>query len=147
MEEAVPDLAEKLGHHGFSWGLAGISTGVALSGMALAAALYLRRQQGPGRDFREPLRALRPVHTFLSRKYYIDALCEDAVVRRVFYRLFVGTVDWLDRNLVDGLVDTIGWIFRNIGWAIGRFQTGQIQTYGAAAVFGSLLIMLWLLLS
>jgi NADH-quinone oxidoreductase subunit L len=147
LEEAVPDLAEKLGHHGFSWGLAGISTGVALSGMALAAALYLRRQQGPGRDFRGPLRALRPVHTFLSRKYYIDALCEDAVVRRVFYRLFVGTVDWLDRNLVDGLVDTIGWTFRNIGWAIGRFQTGQIQTYGAAAVFGSLLIMLWLLLS
>jgi NADH-quinone oxidoreductase subunit L len=147
LEEAVPSLAHVLEPPVFSWWLAAVSTGVALSGMALAAALYLRRQQGSGREFREPLKALRPVHTLLSQKYYIDALYEDAVVRRAFYRLFVGAVDWIDRNLVDGVVDTIGWTFRNIGWAIGRVQTGQVQTYGAAVVFGSLLIMLWFLLS
>jgi NADH:ubiquinone oxidoreductase subunit 5 (subunit L)/multisubunit Na+/H+ antiporter MnhA subunit len=146
LEEAVPGIAEILGHHGFSWGLAGVSTGVALSGMALAAALYVRRRQGSGREFREPLKALKPVHTLLSQKYYIDALYENVVVRRAFYRLFVGAADWLDRNVIDGVVDTIGWMFRNIGWAIGRLQTGQVQTYGAAVVFGSLLIMVWFLL-
>ncbi len=147
LEEAGPGLAEALEHHGFSWGLAGVSTAVALSGMALAAALYVRHREGAGQRFREPLRAVKPVHTLLSQKYYIDALYEGVVVRRVFYRLFVGAVDWLDRNLVDGVVDTIGWAFRNIGWAVGRLQTGQVQTYGAAVVFGSLLIMLWFLLS
>ncbi len=146
LEEAVPGIAEILGHHGFSWGLAGVSTGVALSGMALAAALYVRRRQGSGQEFREPLKALKPVHTLLSQKYYIDALYENVVVRRAFYRLFVGAADWLDRNVIDGVVDTIGWMFRNIGWAIGRLQTGQVQTYGAAVVFGSLLIMVWFLL-
>jgi NADH-quinone oxidoreductase subunit L len=146
LEEAVPSLAHALEPPEFIWGLAAVSTGVALLGMALAAALYLRRQRRTGQEFREPLKALGPIHTLLSQKYYIDALYEDVAVRWVFHRLFVGTVDWLDRNLVDGVVDTIGWTFRNIGWAIGRVQTGQVQTYGAAVVFGSLLIMLWFLL-
>jgi NADH-quinone oxidoreductase subunit L len=147
LEEVVPSLADALEPPAFSWWLAAVSTGVALSGMALAGALYIHRPEGAGQKPREPLEAVKPVHTLLSHKYYIDALYEDAVVRRAFYRLFVGAADWLDRNLVDGVVDTIGWAFRNIGWAIGRLQTGQVQTYGAAVVFGSLLIMLWFLLS
>jgi len=56
-------------------------------------------------------------------------------------------VDWLDRNIVDGLVDTLGWIFRNLGPIIGRLQTGQVQSYGGVIVFGSLLIILGFLLS
>ena len=56
-------------------------------------------------------------------------------------------MEWLDRNIVDGLVDTLGWIFRNLGSMIGRLQTGQVQSYGGVIVFGSLLIILGFLLS
>ena len=112
--------------------------------MLAAARLYVRRQDGRRR---EPLEAAGRVHTLLSQKYYVDALYEDAVVRRAFYRTFAGAVDWLDRNVVDGLVDTIGWIFRNLGPVIGRFQTGQVQAYGVAIAFGALLIILVFLLS
>ena len=87
------------------------------------------------------------MHTLLSQKYYVDALYEDALVRRAFYRNFAGAVDWLDRNVVDGLVDTVGWIFRNLGPVIGRLQTGQVQAYGAVIAFGTLLIILGFLLS
>ena len=89
-----------------------------------------------------------PVHRLLSEKYYMDALYEGAVVRRFFYRGFAGTLDWLDRNLVDGVVDLFGWLFRNFGpLVLSRIQTGQVQTYGAVVVLGGLAILLGFLLT
>ena len=144
LEDAVPVLTGDLEIHDFSRWMAAVSTVAAVAGLAIAGILYLRRREG---DEREPLEAAKPVHTLLSEKYYVDALYEDAVVRRAFYRRFAGTVDWIDRNLVDGTVDSLGWIFRNIGSALGRLQTGEVQAYGAAILFGSLVIILVFLVS
>ena len=144
LENTVPVLTGDLEIHDFSRWMAAVSTVAAVAGLGLAGILYMRRREG---DEREPLEAAKPVHTVLSEKYYVDALYEDAVVRRGFYRIFAGSVDWIDRNLVDGTVDTLGWIFRNIGTAIARFQSGQVQAYGAAILFGVLVIILVFLLS
>ena len=83
----------------------------------------------------------------LSQKYYVDALYEGIIVRRSFYRVFAGLTNWLDRRIVDGFVDLVGWLFRNIGSAIGRLQTGQAQTYATVVALGSLLIVLGFLLA
>ena len=131
----------------FSRWMATVSSGVAVAGLALGASLYWRRRAGQGERQRDPLEAARPIHSLLSQKYYVDALYEVAVVRWAFYRIVAGSLDWLDRNLVDGTVDAVGWIFRNIGSAIGRLQTGQVQAYGTVIALGSLLILLVLLLS
>ncbi len=69
------------------------------------------------------------------------------MVRQVFYRRLALALDWLDRNIVDGAVDTLGWIFRNTGPVINRLQTGEVQAYGVALALGSLLIILGFLLS
>ena len=127
----------------FSWPMAGISTAAALFGALAGLAVYgLRRD-----PHREPLRILGPVHTLLTQKYYVDALYEGLVVRRSFYRVFAGITNWLDRRLVDGIVDLVGWFFRNIGSAVARLQTGQVQAYGTAVALGSLLIILGFLLA
>ena len=134
-----------VGHHDtleFNRGMALVSTLAALSGIGLAALVYLKRR-GQGAD---PLERIKPVHTLLTQKYYMDVLYEDMVVRRGFYRVFAGTLDWLEKNLVDGTVDLIGWFFRNIGTAIGKFQTGHVQTYATVIAFGVLAIILALLL-
>ena len=39
------------------------------------------------------------------------------------------------------------WFFRNIGTAVARLQTGQVQAYGTAIAMGSLLIILGFLLA
>ncbi len=127
----------------FSRWIATFSTIAAVAGAGAALALYSRRRAQTS----DPLKAAGPVHTLLSEKYYVDALYENVVVRRGFYRLFAGTVDWIERNLVDGAVGLIGWIFRNIGTALGRFQTGQVQAYGAVIAFGTLIIILAFLLA
>ena len=127
----------------FSWAMAGISTAAAVGGAVAGLAVYgLRRDQT-----REPLRILGPVHTLLSQKYYVDALYEDLIVRRSFYRVFAALTNWIDRRIVDGVVDLIGWLFRNIGSAVARLQTGQVQAYATAVALGSLLIILGFLLA
>ena len=127
----------------FSRWMAVVSTAAALSGVALALTVYIRRRDH-GSD---PLERAKPVYTLLSKKYYVDTLYEDLVVRKGFFRVIAGTLDWIDRNLVDGIVELIGWIFRNIGTAIGKFQTGQVQAYATGIAFGVLAIILALLLA
>ncbi len=127
----------------FSWMMAGISTAAAVAGALAGLAVYgLRRDQT-----REPLRILGPIHTLLSQEYYVDALYEGFIVRRSFYRVFAGFLNWVDRRFVDGIVDFVGWFFRNIGSAVARLQTGQVQAYGTAVALGSLLIILGFLLA
>ena len=127
----------------FSRWMAVVSTVAALSGIVLALAVYIRRR-GRGTD---PLERVKPLHNLLSQKYYLDTLYEDVAVRKGFFRVIAGTLDWIDRNMVDGIVDLIGWFFRNIGVAIGKFQTGQVQAYATGIAFGVLAIILALLLA
>ena len=127
----------------FDWQMAGISTAAAVAGALAGLAVY-----GPRRDpVREPLRILGPLYVLLSQKYYIDVLYENLIVRRSFYRVFAALANWLDRRLVDGVVDLVGWFFRNIGSAVARLQSGQVQAYGTAIALGSLLIILGFLLA
>ena len=127
----------------FSRWMATISTLAALSGIGLAALVYVRRRG----QVKDPLEKAGQVHTLISQKYYIDTLYEDVMVRKGFFRIFAGLFDWMDRNLVDGVVDLVGWFFRNIGTAIGKFQTGQVQAYATGVAFGVLAIILALLLA
>ena len=134
----------------FNWAIAGISTAAAVGGSLLGLAVYglpFKRFRTGGDRVREPLRYLGPVYTLLYQKYYIDALYEDIIVRRSFYRGFAGLANWLDRRIVDGFVDLVGWFFRNVGSAVGRLQTGQTQAYATAAALGTLLIILGFLLA
>ncbi|MEC9447415.1 MAG: NADH-quinone oxidoreductase subunit L, partial [Chloroflexota bacterium] len=85
----------------FSRWMATISTVAALSGIGLAAMVYVRRRG----QVKDPLEKAGQVHTLISQKYYIDTLYEDVMVRKGFFRIFAGLFDWMDRNLVDGVVD------------------------------------------
>ena len=118
------------------------STVIALAGIGLASVLYLRRSAAN----KDPLESIKPVHTLLSRKYFLDELYEDVIVRRSFHNGIARVVDWVDRVVVDGVVDAIGSISRNLGPNfISRFQTGEVQAYGIALTLGSLLILLGVL--
>jgi NADH-quinone oxidoreductase subunit L len=125
----------------FSVPMAIISNLVALAGIALASALYLRLRRREARELAEPLARAKPVYTLLFQRYYVDTLYEDIIVRRLFYRGFAAATDWIDRNLVDGLVDFIGGAFRNSGRVMALAQTGQVQFYGAMVVLGSIVIL------
>ena len=137
-------LSEFLGVKGasFSLGLAASSTLLAVAGFGLAYLMYVARRVSPERV----VQPVRPLYTLLFRKYYFDELYEGYVVSRVWYRGLCNVLEWADRNVVDTLVDGIGWHGRNWGRAVARLQTGQVQLYGVAISVGILVILVAFLL-
>jgi NADH-quinone oxidoreductase subunit L len=122
----------------FSLEVALASTAAALAGMGLAMLLYRSRSSQQTRD---PLERAGPVHRLLSHRYYVDALYEGVLVRRVFYRMVAAAMDWADRFLVDGLVNLAGWSVSSVGRGAALLQNGQVQWYGVVIAIGALLIL------
>ena len=129
------------GHHAppFSIPMAVISNVVAIAGIGLAVLTYARPRPFTAT---EPLRKGGPLHTLLAQRYYLDDLYEGVIVGRIFYRTVAAITDWIDRNIVDGLVGLIGWISRNIGSLLALVQNGQVQTYPLIAAAGGLVIII-----
>ena len=117
--------------------LAVISVAVAAVGIGVSSAIYLGRRLSLGRVGRP----LRLVHQVVSERYYIDHLYEGHIVSRGLYRVIGGTLDWVDRKIVDNIVEFLGWISRNIGRAVGLLQSGQVQGYAVAISFGVIVII------
>ena len=134
------------GHHAppFSILMAAISNVVALAGIGLAVLVYAWPRPFTGLD---PMLKAGPVHILLSQRYYLDHLYEGLIVGRIFYQIVVAVTDWIDRNVVDGMVGLVGWISRNIGGLIALAQNGQTQVYPlVAAAGGVVIIALYLIL-
>ncbi|MFH1484844.1 MAG: NADH-quinone oxidoreductase subunit L [Chloroflexota bacterium] len=140
-----------LEHHGsapeFDFGMAALSSVVALAGIALAYLMYSAKvisAESVGN-------ALKPLHTLISRKYFFDELYEDIIVRKVFVRFICGVIiNNFDKYFVDGIANGIGGSFvgggvgganRSMGQILGRLQSGQVQAYGLAIFIGILLIV------
>ena len=137
-EFLVPPLAEHGEMVPVSFPLASISVVVALAGIAVATSVYLLRW-----FYLEKVAPhVNGVNELLSQRYYMDHLYERHIVGRWFYRGLARITDWFDRAVVDELVDRLGWFWGNIGRAIGRLQTGQVQGYGVAITLGIMLILL-----
>ena len=77
----------------------------------------------------------------LTERYYIDRVFERGLVIRLFYRFIGGLLEWIDQQLIDAVVDVLGWISRSVGLVISRFQTGQAQAYGMTVVLGAFAIL------
>ena len=118
--------------------MAVISNVVAIAGIGLAVLTYAWPRPF---STSEPLSKGGPLHTLLAQRYYMDDLYEGVIVGRVFYRTVAAITDWIDRNIVDGIVGLLGWISRNIGSLLALAQNGQVQTYPLIAAAGGLVII------
>ena len=127
-------------HHApeFNVVIAVISNLVAVIGIALSVLIYAWPRRFSGED---PLIRGGLAHTVLTQRYYMDHLYEDVIVGRVFFRSVAAITDWVDRNVVDGVVGLTGWISRNIGSLIALAQNGQVQTYPLVAAAGGVVIV------
>ncbi|MSQ11836.1 MAG: NADH-quinone oxidoreductase subunit L [Dehalococcoidia bacterium] len=123
----------------FNIGIAVLSVGLGLAGAGAAWAFYGRSVLFAERGNVTPLQ--RFLHQLLARCYYVDDLYEGVIAGRLF-RAGCGVLAWLDRNLVDGLAEMVGWFGRNLGRAVSQLQTGQLQAYGMAMGLGVLVVVI-----
>ncbi|OGK98930.1 MAG: hypothetical protein A3E31_00815 [Candidatus Rokubacteria bacterium RIFCSPHIGHO2_12_FULL_73_22] len=124
--------------HGPAW-LAPLSVGLALAGVALAWAMYQRGALDPRRVAAAfPLSVL---DALARRRYGLDALYDG--LYRGFVLALSRLVGWIDRYLVDGVLNVASaWTLRG-GDALRRIQSGVPQDYVFGVAFGVLFLVVW----
>jgi len=117
------------------WVLAAVSAGVAVVGILLAAAAYLRgrrpSEEGPAWDL-------------VRRGYRVD---------EAYARVFAAgggaaarfAADTVDQKGIDGLVNGVGVLVRTVGERLRPLQTGFVRQYGLGIVAGAVALLAWFL--
>ena len=124
-------------HHQFDLLLAIVSLSIALLGILLAWAMYKRN------PYLAPStlgRVSGPIYTLLLNKYYFDEAYERFITGKIYYRGIAQISDWIDRNIVDRIVNIVGWLGANFGSLIRELQSGQTQMYATVTSVGIIII-------
>ena len=122
---------------------------VAVIGISSGVFFYLIRPELPARIASR----IRPIHSLIYKKYYIDEIYNfifvsgakmimtvlsafdkyviDLMVNLSGYilRLKAHIIDWFDRRVVDGIVNSAAGITLTAGTYLRRMQTGRLQAY------------------
>ena len=123
--------------HGPGW-LTPFSVGLALAGFLLAWLVYQRRAL----SVRALTRGLGPLPAWAAQGYGLDALYV-AIYRGAVLALG-RLVGWIDRYLVDGLVNVASAATLRAGADLRQLQTGRAQDYLYGVTAGVLLVLvLW----
>jgi NADH-quinone oxidoreductase subunit L len=150
--------AEHLSHEGSIHVTATLTAfTTALAGVLVAAAMYLWRVVSP----EAVAKACGPAYTFLANRWYLDELYHAVFVvptlgiarlasandRGVIDRIIDGVarlarglagIDaWIDRTIVDGVVNATAAATWNTGVRLKRLQTGRLRQYVAFIVLGT----------
>jgi NADH-quinone oxidoreductase subunit L len=121
--------------HDFHTSVAVVSTVVALSGVGIAAYLFL----GDQRQAAWLAGALRPLYRLSSGKFFIDQIYNVAFVLPLWALAKLSFL--VDRVLIDGLVNLVGRIPPACGFVVRLFQTGMVQFYALAMVLGVIVLL------
>src|SRR6202453_4475765 len=118
--------------------LAWLAAGVGLIGIFLAWLFYVAKR-GLADSFTKGIGGL---YTLVYNKYFVDEAYDVAVVEP----LVEGsrTVLWrgIDAGLIDGTVNGVGQRSRGIGSILRLIQSGNIRSYAAWVVLGSIVLLI-----
>jgi NADH-quinone oxidoreductase subunit L len=87
---------------------------------------------------------LKPLYTLFYRKYWVDELYENVIVKVVLLKGLFAGFELVDSSGVDGVVNGVANGVMAGGRAIRRAQTGQLQLYGLFIGIGIVAIALFL---
>jgi NADH-quinone oxidoreductase subunit L len=123
-------------HHPPAW-LTTLSLALAGGGILLAWSMYGARWV-PIEAVRRPLAT---IDYLARRRYFLDAIYGG--IYRGLMLGFSRLVGWIDRYLVDGLLNVASaWSLR-AGDGLRRIQSGQAQDYVYGVAFGVLALLVW----
>jgi len=84
----------------------------------------------------------KPLYTLFLRKYFLDELYENIIVKALAIGGIFGILQQVDTHIVDGTVNGLASTATATGRGIRRIQTGQLQLYGLFIGIGILAIIL-----
>jgi NADH-quinone oxidoreductase subunit L len=130
--------ALSVGHHEEAAGwLPWVSVTLAAVGIVLAWAAYQARAIDPARL----AAALAPIDFLARRRYFLDAIFGGTY--RIVLLGLSRVVGWVDRYVVDGLLNVLSAGALRAGDLLRRIQTGHAQDYVYGVALGVLLLLVW----
>ena len=123
--------------HGPGW-LMPAAIGVAVAGILLAWLTYERRIISA-----DALATLfTPIRIAAIRKFWLDDIY--VAIYRYGLLAFSRVVGWIDRYLVDGVLNVVSAWTLDAGDDLRRMQTGKVQDYVFGVGFGLLALIVWI---
>jgi NADH-quinone oxidoreductase subunit L len=117
-----------------------VVTGGGLAAFLVAYRLYFRAVHPVTRKIISE-NPFRWVYLRLVNKWHVDELYETTTIQPIWFGSKVGLYQFIDKRIIDGAVNLVGWLGRSLGYLGQLFHSGNIQRYLAIFVIG-----LWVLL-
>jgi NADH-quinone oxidoreductase subunit L len=115
---------------------------LALIGIATAAYLYRKESDRPQRA----AAAFKGLYTSAYHKFYIDEVYT-FITKKIIFNGIGRPAAWIDRNIVDGLMNLLATVTARIAAAIKGFQSGKLQDYTLyffAGIFGLAVLFIYI---
>jgi NADH-quinone oxidoreductase subunit L len=96
----------------------------ALAGIGIATYLFLYENECPEKYSKK----LGALYKAAYRKFYIDEIYL-FITKKIIFNCIGRPSAWIDKNIVDGLMNGIAWATAKIAGVIKGFQSGKIQNY------------------
>ena len=113
-----------------------ISLGLAIIGILTAWLFYQKQKRAPALL----TRSLSPLSQAIDRKYWLDDLY--GLMYSKILLGFSSLIGWIDRYLVDGVVNLSAWLTGQSGSKLRIAQTGKAQDYLIGVTVGLLVLII-----
>jgi NADH-quinone oxidoreductase subunit L len=110
---------------------------VGLLGIGIAASMYARETSVPDKIVKK----LRGFYTAIYNKFYIDEVYM-FVTHKIIFKRISAPVAWFDRHIVDGSMNGIAFATEWVARILKGFQSGRMQQYAMAIVYGVVILSL-----
>jgi NADH-quinone oxidoreductase subunit L len=128
--EKTPGLPEPEAHH-LNWLVLGGGTVAALVGIGLAYAMYAKPRRATSESAAP---AGGPLGALSYNRFYLDEIYNGLLVAPLRAIGWFG--DWLDRNVIDNVVNLVAAVPRAVGAGLRPIQNGVVPSYALVMLFG-----------
>lgn len=116
---------------------------VAAASIALAAWMYMRREQAVADRLASTFGGL---HKAAYNRFYIDNIYQ-FVTHKIIFGCICAPIAWFDRHVVDGFMDLLAWTAQRSALGIRFVQSGSVQRYCIWFMGGAVGLTILLLLT
>src|SRR5688572_12377450 len=142
IENCEPAEAADAGDHtALELTLMGVSSIVALAGIALATFLWLKNRQLPDRMAAQ----YGGIYRLLLNKYYVDEVYDATIVQPIKVVSTEGLWRGFDVKVVDGAVNGAGYLVSGVSIVLRLLQNGSVKTYAMSTFVGAVAILAYYL--
>jgi NADH-quinone oxidoreductase subunit L len=115
--------------------VAGLSIGVAVTGIVLATVMYLKASDAPAKLAKYS----GVLYKASLHKFYLDEVWM-WITQTIIFRGICEPVKWFDRHVIDAGMNGLAWTTQKASSGVKGLQSGQVQFYAWVFATGSIVI-------